>query len=1056
MNLPDVLLLALLYAAVALAEEPPLSHVASLPTPPAQSQPWQAPESKLPPQALRSFQNLFDAGFADPRGCEYREIVLPFSKQTDWGGPATPPTDHGWVLPARPGDAQRYAICWNGLVYPIVSIGAPADVDQDMAQAFANLPPPSTYGRYDPTRAVHDENLAYDQISLSKVPLLLRLGKVELAEKFWRQWDPSLSGTIVNSNGSPIGTPATLLSEWLWANYQRALQAHARGDFGLAVAYLRAIPGPETEAGKVATQWQIAAQSSAILADDERRLREAASPSDASKYPEAIPDKSARIAALIHDLENVRARVFVSNGYLEFSRASAVQALAREGDDAVGPLLECLAHDHRLTCSIDQTGSWAPSIEFGHARLVGVDEPALAALQDIFKSRARFSNLNEHDANSTPSNPTLDRVALADQIRAYWEKNRGKSLPQLWYDTLADDHASPQAWLEAANYLTLPQSAVISGSWIMFFPTKAGSVDNAGPPALKGDSLRSTKDPSVSDLLVRRLKVLFALRGEPDQYASQYQAGRLVDALAKWDGKNQIEVLRWYCGELQKMVDAQTERDGTSGISDLVKTYLARVEAGDPQALPEYADWVRRTSTSMLAKLKNGDGASATFLSPVWSYPEDPAMSGLAKWLFADSASPWLPGPSNSKSNWVASSASLPLVALPAFRALVLQQLQNKEVVGTAEITPARNVTLHFPSSGGSFQSNDPDLPDAPAKYDLRTCDMIAHKVSQIRGAPRFEPYWPTERRDAAAQEIAQFLQRYGDRLAHRTTSQESSSSDLALHIQPLGYPATRSDVEAGLAVFSLEGKGERKLLPLPPRQARWITLKDYPETLSYYDSATRKTVVTQSFDQLTDVRQAEAVLIDGKWQPYYGLVGKHFLSAAPGSEIEFSGLYGETQDGWSIGVDLSINGTFGTEWPQLQAKADDPIVATISVENTRGIERTFSVASHPIGPTTAGALGLDIHLEYSPLPHDSIYAYFGSPRPEWETIAGPTTLPVDLLLTNATLPTLEKRALLTFDVTSVFHPQRPGTYRLVVKFRKDGLLGSELSPPFRLFEITR
>ena len=43
------------------------------------------------------------------------------------------------------------------------------------------------------------------------------------------------------------------------------------------------------------------------------------------------------------------------------------------------------------------------------------------------------------------------RKAVADRIRAYWEKNRGIPLVERWYRTLADDIAAPGEWLQAAG-----------------------------------------------------------------------------------------------------------------------------------------------------------------------------------------------------------------------------------------------------------------------------------------------------------------------------------------------------------------------------------------------------------------------------------------------------------------------------------------------------------------------------------------------------------------------------------------------------------------------------
>ena len=60
---------------------------------------------------------------ADPRGCEYREVEV---------GDGGPVKTRGFVLPERPGDAGRFAVGWDGVVYPAFAVGAPADLEADV------------------------------------------------------------------------------------------------------------------------------------------------------------------------------------------------------------------------------------------------------------------------------------------------------------------------------------------------------------------------------------------------------------------------------------------------------------------------------------------------------------------------------------------------------------------------------------------------------------------------------------------------------------------------------------------------------------------------------------------------------------------------------------------------------------------------------------------------------------------------------------------------------------------------------------------------------------
>ena len=73
---------------------------------------------------------LFDQGIADPRGCEYRQVEVVTGNC--WSGDSGICKTHGWVLPEVAGEKQRFAVCWNGLVYPAVSVGDKSDMTADM------------------------------------------------------------------------------------------------------------------------------------------------------------------------------------------------------------------------------------------------------------------------------------------------------------------------------------------------------------------------------------------------------------------------------------------------------------------------------------------------------------------------------------------------------------------------------------------------------------------------------------------------------------------------------------------------------------------------------------------------------------------------------------------------------------------------------------------------------------------------------------------------------------------------------------------------------------
>src|SRR5262249_6127172 len=95
-----------------------------LPTPPQQNAPWPHGADAL----MKAAATLFEQGLADPRGLEYREIEIAVGNPRDGGG--YPLKTHGWILPNDGKDGQ-FAVAWNGLVYPILSLGHSANLQND-------------------------------------------------------------------------------------------------------------------------------------------------------------------------------------------------------------------------------------------------------------------------------------------------------------------------------------------------------------------------------------------------------------------------------------------------------------------------------------------------------------------------------------------------------------------------------------------------------------------------------------------------------------------------------------------------------------------------------------------------------------------------------------------------------------------------------------------------------------------------------------------------------------------------------------------------------------
>ena len=174
---------------------PPKFDGTALPEPPSQHKAWTAPPTKLPAAMLSAVDLLYQQGMADPRGCEYREIEVVIGSVWGDGGILKV---HAWVFPSDVPNARRFAVGWNGLVYPVVSLGAPAglkaDIDAMLSQdrkaqdewAKHRGETGLSYMRW--LGAIPEgPAISETQMCWTKICPLLRLGEVDLAEAYWTQ-----------------------------------------------------------------------------------------------------------------------------------------------------------------------------------------------------------------------------------------------------------------------------------------------------------------------------------------------------------------------------------------------------------------------------------------------------------------------------------------------------------------------------------------------------------------------------------------------------------------------------------------------------------------------------------------------------------------------------------------------------------------------------------------------------------------------------------------------------------------------------------------------------
>ena len=85
-----------------------------------------------------------------------------------------------------------------------------------------------------------------------------------------------------------------------------------------------------------------------------------------------------------------------------------------------------------------------------------------------------------------------------------------------------------------------------------------------------------------------------------------------------------------------------------------------------------------------------------------------------------------------------------------------------------------------------------------------------------------------------------------------------------------LDHPATLEDVKAGLAIFSFEGLGKRRVAELPGVDPEW-----------------RRGINVPAYWNRPRVYQAEELEVDGKWKRYYGVHSAEGAAVVPAQEWE-------------------------------------------------------------------------------------------------------------------------------------------------------------------------
>ena len=748
------LVLGMAMAMLAMAAErqaTPIFGGEKLPDPPAQKQAWQIPPSTLPESYVTATRTLFDQGMADPRGGEYREIRV--GTGDVWNGDGGVMETHGWLLP---GDGpERFAVCWNGLIYPVFAAGEPADWRADAAAAIGE--PIRRDGFVQPEPAT----VAWNTCFPIKGCLILRLGDPKLAEELWTAmqlanhraqlgwWEKSPADSRGEKPEFAFDTtdPYQLwAADWAWSLFDRAICAHMRGDDRLALLAARKLdelrPRIVAEAERRRPERSLANNTepvhyfgflepvSDLLKDQERRASQPRHAVALDVIKNGGTPQAERIELLIRDLDEFAVRQFGQPGGLgPVARDPIVAALIREGEPAIGPLLQCLESD----ASSHLTRSVSFGRDFHSDRnLHSLVTPIRDALLGIMKTRREAVGVSPRDIHDFKLTPKDE----AARFRAYWQRFGSLPVTERWYRTLADDAAGKAAWIDAVEQL----------------------VGYSETPPLPGESLRSKSFPTVSELLVKRAEEFARDRSNwhnSNQGFHNSDTVRFIMTSMKWEVVPMLPLAKELMGSIITIYGANPagghrwQMDGRN----LGELTVARASNGDADALQEWAGWIRNRLPS---DIQNDRQQS---LEPLIRFPDHPAIKSAAAELFAKPDSPWR---SFSASR---TDTLISLRVFPEIKGLMLELLNDTRHHGEAVVRENLGQTLTTPTVSRGW-GVDPLLQGVAVgtRVTVRRCDEVAQSLSRTPGYPAFSFFWTEARRDQSITAMKKLLAMRGER----------------------------------------------------------------------------------------------------------------------------------------------------------------------------------------------------------------------------------------------------------------------------------------------------
>jgi hypothetical protein len=294
------------------------------------------------------------------------------------------------------------------------------------------------------------------------------------------------------------------------------------------------------------------------------------------------------------------------------------------------------------------------------------------------------------------------------------------------FEELANDAAGPEKWLESATDITLRRDIHRS----LTDSTIQEGLCTRGPntPEPLGESLRARKNPSVSELLAKRATAAVASK-------NPWVGCGLAFLAYTWDRQASLPLLQ-AVGAVE-----ECRRD--------LLLASARIERGDSRAA---ADWAA-SMKSEISKLRtwwNARGEATSALSPLWLFPNDPALEKFASWLFEGRHAPLSPRDDFER-------IGSPLLTVPAYRRAVIAALGDSTVVGTAT-RHANGSSLVETRYVAWFDPGGADRQAQPSERPVRVKDIVTLVLSGVEKSPKFKLDWEEPARDRAIAHMAEFF----------------------------------------------------------------------------------------------------------------------------------------------------------------------------------------------------------------------------------------------------------------------------------------------------------